>query len=350
MTTSQTTSSAYDSKDVDDAAQVIGRLIESHTKQREDAAQAGQPSASDLELWQEIAPVLADFNREIEDEAHGRKERFRTQRLIKNREQLTGEAVDEELDFLEEDDNIVAVFEHEDGSLYWVVGSIQYVCTTDVRHRHPQNFRRRFAGAPLALVARSCMRRALTVVDWCGAQRLDKQDHKRISIDDPRAVFLVAWYVEVDKHGKDLPGYQNRACAGYRMPVLDNTEPYRWISNYQVISAVEMMRHPMLPRKIWQIRAAELKTVTKKFADMAMPQPAPAGRAGQKRWQSRAPQTEQGDTESDEGEDEPAAATRAQHEAAAAAAATAAQKAREAAQNASREERRQARELASAAS
>ena len=119
-----------DSKDVDDAAQVIGRLIESHTKQREDAAQAGQPSASDLELWQEIAPVLADFNREIEDEAHGRKERFRTQRLIKNREQLTGEAVDEELDFLEEDDNIVAVFEHEDGSLYWVVGSIQYVCTT----------------------------------------------------------------------------------------------------------------------------------------------------------------------------------------------------------------------------
>ena len=91
-----------DSKDVDDAAQVIGRLIESHTKQRKDAAQAGQPSASDLELWQEIAPVLADFNREIEDEAHGRKERFRTQRLIKNREQLTGEAVDEELDFLEE--------------------------------------------------------------------------------------------------------------------------------------------------------------------------------------------------------------------------------------------------------
>ena len=108
----------------------------------------------------------------------------------------------------------------------------------------------------------------------------------------------------------------------------------------------------MLPRKIWQIRAAELKTVTKKFADMAVPQPAPAGRAGQKRWQSRAPQTEQGDTESDEGEDEPAAATRAQREVAAAAAAMAAQKVPEAAQNASREERRQAREasLASASS
>ena len=188
------------------------------------------------------------------------------------------------------------------------------------------------------------MHAACSPPDWCGAQRLDKQDHKRISIDDPRAVFLVAWYVEVDKHGKDLSGYQNRACAGYRMPVLDNTEPYRWISNYQVISAVEMTRHAMLPRKIWQIRAAELKTVTKKFADMSAPQPAPAGRAGQKRWQSRAPQTEQGATESDDGEDLPAAAPRAQREVADAAASAAAQKARQAAQNASREERRQARE------
>ena len=155
-----------DSKDADDAAQVIGRLIESHSKQRKDAVQAaGQPSVCDLELWQEIAPVLADFNREIDEEAHGRKERFRTQRLIKNREQLMGEAVDEELDFLEEDDNIVAVFEHEDGSLYWVVGSIQYICTAaadiDIRKISDGDLQVRCCPRSLIVAAaRSCMPRA----------------------------------------------------------------------------------------------------------------------------------------------------------------------------------------------
>ena len=66
-----------DSKDADDAAQVIGRLIESLTKQRQNASGAEQhPTQCDLELWQEIAPVRADFNsREIEEEErHGRKE------------------------------------------------------------------------------------------------------------------------------------------------------------------------------------------------------------------------------------------------------------------------------------
>ena len=119
---------AVDSSDVDDAAQVVARLIEAHSKHNRFAD--AQPASSSLQLWQEIAPVLADLNREIQDEAHGRKERFRTQRLIRNRESLTGEAADAELDFLEEDDNVVVVFEHPDGSLYWVAGCIQYICTT----------------------------------------------------------------------------------------------------------------------------------------------------------------------------------------------------------------------------
>ena len=106
---------------------VIDRLIESHSKQRKDAEQAAGPSACDLELWEDIAPMLADFNRESEDEAHGRKDGASgTQRLIKNREQLTGEAVDEELDFLEEDDNIVRHRSPATCTCTWVPVAKQY--------------------------------------------------------------------------------------------------------------------------------------------------------------------------------------------------------------------------------
>ena len=203
MTTSQTTSSAYDSKDVDDAAQVIGRLIESHTKQREDAAQAGQPSASDLELWQEIAPVLADFNREIEDEAHGRKERFRG-RSASSRTVSSSQAKP----WMRS-----STFWRRMTTLWRSLSTRTAHCTgssvvsstfarrrpTSTSAKIPTQICRCTASPGRSQLHAARANYALTVVDWCGAQRLDKQDHKRISIDDPRAVFLVAWYVEVDK-------------------------------------------------------------------------------------------------------------------------------------------------------
>ena len=82
-------------------------------------------------------------------------------------------------------------------------------------------------------------------------ERLEKDHQTQVMIDDPRSMFLFQWYIEVDKNGKDLPGkYQNKACAGYRLPLDNNGEPWRWISNFQVIVAVALKKHPTLPRRI----------------------------------------------------------------------------------------------------
>ena len=78
-----------------------------------------------------------------------------------------------------------------------------------------------------------------------------------------------------------MPGYQIRSCAGYKLPYDNGGEPYRWISNFQVISAVQMNKHRTLPGQIWSMRPAELQTVARKFKDMrqagARPVPARPG-------------------------------------------------------------------------
>ena len=68
-----------------------------------------------------------------------------------------------------------------------------------------------------------------------GPQRVDKRYVPEVALDDRRAVFLMRWYVEVDKGGKDLNGYQNPRCVGYRRTSDNNGEPFRWMSNYQVL-------------------------------------------------------------------------------------------------------------------
>ena len=91
-----------------------------------------------------------------------------------------------------------------------------------------------------------------------------------MSIDDPRAIFLFRFYVEVDKNGKDLPrgSYQHKQCAAYRLTYDNNGDAWRFTSNYQVITVVQMERHPKLAGQIFTIRPAELKTVLFKFKDM----------------------------------------------------------------------------------
>ena len=95
------------------------------------------------------------------------------------------------LDFIDESDDEVVVFEREDGSLYWVVGRVEYInlAKSDINLR--------------------------SISDAC-LQRLEKDPVQRVSIDDPRAIFVFRFYVEVDKHGKDLPGYQHPHCHAYR--------------------------------------------------------------------------------------------------------------------------------------
>jgi hypothetical protein len=89
-----------------------------------------------------------------------------------------------------------------------------------------------------------------------------------VSIDDPRAVFVFRFYVEVEKNGKDLDGYQNPQCHAYRLTYDNNGDAWRFTSNFQVISVVQMLRHDVLPGQIFVMRKDELKTVRLKFDDM----------------------------------------------------------------------------------
>ena len=71
----------------------------------------------------------------------------------------------EQLDFIDESDDAVVVFEREDGSLYWVVGHVEYInlAKSDINLRN---------------ISDACL------------QRLKKDPVIRVSIDDPRAVFV----------------------------------------------------------------------------------------------------------------------------------------------------------------
>ena len=54
----------------------------------------------------------------------------------------------------------------------------------------------------------------------------------------------------------------------YRLPRDIHGDAWRFTSNYQVISVVEMTNHQKLGWPFFSIRAAELKTVLLKFNDM----------------------------------------------------------------------------------
>ena len=74
--------------------------------------------------------------------------------------------------------------------------------------------------------------------------------------------------MEVDKNGDDLPDYQNRGCAGYRLTFQNDGAPFRYVSNYQVLAVVELRRHPTIERKVFQIVLAYLKLVKAEFAKL----------------------------------------------------------------------------------
>ena len=73
---------------------------------------------------------------------------------------------------------------------------------------------------------------------------LDKDYRPRVHIDDPNGVFILRWYREVDRRGNLLTGYQNKACAGYRLMEDNDEEPFFWTANVQVISKVYLAKHP----------------------------------------------------------------------------------------------------------
>ena len=81
-----------------------------------------------------------------------------------------------------------------------------------------------------------------------------------VFIDDPKGVFILRWYTEVDKNGATLVGYQHKACVGYRLMTNNDGGHFQWTSNVQLISKVYLKAHTNLK---WHIlNSKDKKMVT----------------------------------------------------------------------------------------
>ena len=105
-----------DSQDADDAAELMDRLISRHAEQLGGAAVT--PADADLALQRALGPLFREFNGALSEESYMRKHRFRTNGLLRDGQERS-------TSILKEDGSIVAVFERDDGTLYWLPGHIE---------------------------------------------------------------------------------------------------------------------------------------------------------------------------------------------------------------------------------
>ena len=224
------------SQDADDAAELMGRLIAHHAPQLFPSDSVA-PDQEDLAVQHFAGPVFREFNGSLTAEGASRKHRFRTGKLVDG-------SADQQRTVITEDASIIAVFEHTDGTLYWIPGHVDEIRVTaaDIDEK-------RISDADL--------------------QRLEKAHVKEVSTDDARAVFLIRWYVEVDQNGVDLDptvnGYNSRKCSGYRLTTDNNGYPFRWLSNFQVLMPVEMVGHTHPQCRMFRLHHSERKPVVEQF-------------------------------------------------------------------------------------
>ena len=94
----------------------------------------------------------------------------------------------------------------------------------------------------------------------------DERPLKGVHVDDPKAMFLLRWYQEVDADGtvfKDTNGtetYQNRGCKGYYLPLDNGSYAFEWTSMHQVMTAVHLKPHSSKSRT-FTLPAGDKKTV-----------------------------------------------------------------------------------------
>ena len=105
-----------DSQDADDAAELMGRLIKTHAEHLGGAAIT--PADDDVVLQRVLGPLFRDYHSRLSRESYMRKYRFRTNSLLRD-------GVERAKSVLKDGDSIVAVFERDNGSLYWLVGHIE---------------------------------------------------------------------------------------------------------------------------------------------------------------------------------------------------------------------------------
>ena len=69
-----------------------------------------------------------------------------------------------------------------------------------------------------------------------------------VFVDDPKGVFILRWYKEVNSRGEYFKdGFQHNSCKGYKLPIDNNGELFRWTSNCQMISKVYLHKSTTQP-------------------------------------------------------------------------------------------------------
>ena len=212
-----------DAQDTADAEAVLAQLM------RTDPSNAEEPGthSAAAALFAQISTLVTDFNQSIQEESKDRKYRFVVKRLMKEH-QRHGETLDEELDFYRDDDDVAVLFYMDDGTKVWCLGNIEEVAVA----RGTVDERRALGGNAASYLL-----------------GLDK-DYKPngVFLDDPKGLFILRWYKEVDKDGKELSGYQNKECAAYKLTLDNNGAPFRWTPNVQMITKVYLKKHLSQPR------------------------------------------------------------------------------------------------------
>jgi hypothetical protein len=173
-------------------------------------------------LLEAIGQLLRDFNQSIQEESKDRKYRFVVKKLMKAH-QRAGDTLDTELDYYRDDDDVAVLFFCPDGTKVWCLGNLEEVARTTgtVDERRAISDR----GADYLL----------------GLDKVYKPDG--VFIDDPQGVFVLRWYKEVDRDGKELNGYQNKGCVGYKLMENNDLAHFTWTSNVQLISKVYLKPH-----------------------------------------------------------------------------------------------------------
>ena len=212
-----------DAQDTADAEALLAQLM------RTDPSNADEPgtrSAAAAALFAEISALVTDFNQSVQEESKDRKYRFVVKRLMKEH-QRHGEMLDEELDFYRDDDDVAVLFYMDDGSKVWCLGNIEEVAVA----RGTVDERRALAGTAASYLL-----------------GLEKDYQPRVFLDDPKGLFILRWYKEVDRDGNELSGYQNKECAAYKLTLNNDGAAFRWTPNVQLITKVYLKKHLLQAR------------------------------------------------------------------------------------------------------
>lgn len=208
-----------DAADAADAEALLTQLMRAHPQVGEVQGRLGSDAAKAFAT--EVNALIVNFNQSIQEEAKDRKYRFVVKRLMKAH-QRNG-TLDDELDYYRDDDDVAVAFKGPDGEKWWILGNIEE-----------------------STVSRSNVDESRAVANT-GAEYLRKldKDYKRdgVYIDDPKGLFVLRWYKEVDGSGRELQGYQNSNCKAYKLMRNNDGEAFRYTAQVQLISKVILKRH-----------------------------------------------------------------------------------------------------------